>query len=104
MPGIGFNYNFPAKDALQVAQFLNDHISNVVNKEPLGRFIGLGTVPLQDSELAIKELERCVTELGMAGVQIGSNFDGETLDSPKLETFWTVSFLTFYCMVLSHDK
>lgn len=90
MPGIGFNYWAPAKDALEVARFLNDHLSQVVVAEESGRFVGLGTVPLQDTELAVDEMRRCVTELGLAGVQIGTSFDGQTLDSPQLEPFWTV--------------
>jgi aminocarboxymuconate-semialdehyde decarboxylase len=60
----------------------------VVRNEPK-RFVGLGTVPLQDSQLAITELERCVTELGMAGVQIGSHVAGYSLDDARLELFWT---------------
>ena len=52
VPGIGFNYNVPATDALIVAQFLNDHIAEIVKSYPT-RFVGLGTVPLQDTTLAI---------------------------------------------------
>lgn len=103
VPGIGFNYGAPAEDALTVARFLNDHTSQVVRAEPAGRFIGtadfasavtvqgLGTVPLQAPNLAIAELERCVLELGLAGVQIGSHFLDQGLDSPDLEPFWSVS-------------
>ncbi|PJF19667.1 Aminocarboxymuconate-semialdehyde decarboxylase [Paramicrosporidium saccamoebae] len=88
VPGIGFNYGAPSQDALRVAQFLNDHIGQVIKSEPK-RFVGLGTIPLQDSDLAIIELKRCVTELGMAGVQIGSHVDGRSLDDSSLEKFWT---------------
>ena len=90
VPGIGFNYGAPATHALRVAQFLNDHLSRVVREEPSGRFVGLGTVPLQDTVLATVELRRCVQELGLCGVQIGTSFDGQSLDSPRLEAFWQV--------------
>jgi aminocarboxymuconate-semialdehyde decarboxylase len=88
VPGIGFNYKFPAADALVVAQFLNDHLSDVVKKNP-SRFLGLGTVPLQDVALAITEMKRCVLDLGMVGVQIGSSFNGRNLEDPILDPFWT---------------
>ena len=43
------------------------------------RFIGIGTVPLQDVDLAIKEMERCVKELKMPGIEIGTNVNGKNL-------------------------
>jgi aminocarboxymuconate-semialdehyde decarboxylase len=88
VPGIGFNYKVPAADALIVAQFLNDHLSGVVKGNPT-RFQGLGTVPMQDPNLAIIEMRRCVKELGMVGVQIGSHVNGRNLESPELDAFWT---------------
>lgn len=90
VPGIGFNYKAPAKDALRVAQFLNDHLSGTVRGEYAHRFVGLGTVPLQDCEMAIMELRRCINELGLLGVQLGSHFNGHSLDAEHLEPFWTV--------------
>ena len=41
------------------AQFLNDHIAETVQANPKS-FIGLGTVPLQDPQLASREAERCM--------------------------------------------
>lgn len=60
----------------------------MIKEGPPGRFLGLGTVPLQDTLLAIQELRRCVVELDLAGVQIGSHVDGVSLDAAQLETFW----------------
>ena len=91
MPGIGFNYKSPANDALLVARFLNDHISGIIKGKLGHRFIGLGTVPLQDPPSATEELRRCVLELGFHGVQIGSHVNGHSLDDARLESFWTVS-------------
>ncbi len=78
-----FNYWAKAKDTYDLSQILNEHIAGIVNKYPK-RFIGLGTLPMQDSKLAIKELERCVNELGMAGVQIGSHINDWNLNAPEL--------------------
>jgi aminocarboxymuconate-semialdehyde decarboxylase len=82
-----FSYWAKPLDALSVSEFLNDHIAGIVAKYP-DRFIGLGTIPMQEPKLAIKELERCIKELGMAGVQIGSNVNQKNLGEPEfLEVF-----------------
>ena len=78
-----FSYWAKQKDALDLAIILNDHIAGVVNDYP-DRFIGLGTIPMQAPKLAIKELERCVTDLGLAGVQIGSHVNDWNLDAPEI--------------------
>ncbi|HET9233712.1 MAG TPA: amidohydrolase family protein, partial [Candidatus Eisenbacteria bacterium] len=66
-----FSYGAQPLHALDLARCLNDHIAGVVRERP-DRFIGLGTVPLQDPDLAVRELERCVADLGMAGIEIGT--------------------------------
>lgn len=78
-----FSYWAKPDDALDLSKILNDHIAGVVNNYP-DRFIGLGTIPMQSPDLAIKEMERCVKELGLAGVQIGSHVNDWNLDEPAL--------------------
>lgn len=78
-----FSYWAKPADALDLSKLLNDHIAEVVAAQP-ARFVGLGTVPMQDAGLAIRELERCVRELGLAGIEIGTNVDGRNLDDPAL--------------------
>lgn len=85
-----FSYWAPAQDCLEWSRFLNDELATVVASHP-GRFIGLGTVPMQDTELAIQELRRCVQDLKMPGIQIGSNVNGRNLDDPALEPFWAAA-------------
>ena len=82
-----FNYWANAKDGLETSRFFNDHIAEEVNKAP-GRFIGIGTVPLQDIDLSIKEMERCIQELRMPGLEIGSNINGKNLDDPSFFPFY----------------
>ncbi len=77
-----FSYWTPPDDGLYISRFLNEHVAEVVRAHPQ-RFIGLGSLPMQAPELAVKELERCVKELGLAGVQIGSHVNGKNLDSPE---------------------
>jgi aminocarboxymuconate-semialdehyde decarboxylase len=69
-------------DALALSEFLNDHIARIVQQYPK-RFVGLGTIPLQAPDLAIKELERCM-KIGLAGVQIGSHVNDWNLNDPAL--------------------
>jgi len=78
-----FSYWAEPETALGLARRLNDHIAGVVAARP-SRFVGLGTIPMQSPDLAIRELERCVRELGLAGVQIGTNVNGANLDVPEL--------------------
>lgn len=74
-----FSYWAQPKDAHDVARFLNDDLAAGVDRFP-HRFIGLGTIPMQDIELAIKELERCMKELHLHGVQIGTNVKDANLN------------------------
>ena len=90
-----FSYWAKPSDGLDLSRRLNDHIAEVVRAHP-ARFAGLGTIPLQDPELATGELERCVRELGLRGVQIGSHIDANThwpndqrnLDDRSLDPVW----------------
>ena len=68
-----FSYWAKPKDALDLCRILNDHIAEVVRANPK-RFAGLGTIPLQDVDLAAQELSRCVRELGLRGVEVGMLF------------------------------
>lgn len=78
-----FNYWAKAADTADLAQILNDHIAGVVCAHPK-RFVGLGTLPMQDTGLAVRELERCHGNLGLAGVQIGSHVNGWNLDDSRI--------------------
>lgn len=77
-----FSYWAKAQDTLDLAMFLNDHIAGITQRWPK-RFVGLGTLPMQEPDLAIKELERC-KRIGMVGVQIGTHIHGTNLGEPQL--------------------
>lgn len=69
---------------LQLAREVNDSIAGFVAAHT-DRFVGLGTVPLQDPKLAVRELERCVRKLGFRGLEIGTNVNGMDLADPRLK-------------------
>ncbi len=81
-----FSYWAKPHDGLELSKFLNDGIAEIVQKFPK-KFIGLGTVPLQDTNLAIKEMERC-RQIGLIGVQIGTNVNQLNLGEPQFFEFF----------------
>jgi aminocarboxymuconate-semialdehyde decarboxylase len=70
-----------------VSRLINDDLASAIDENP-DRFVGLGTVPLQNTEMAINELDRCVNELGFKGIEINSQISGEELSAPRLAPFW----------------
>lgn len=82
-----FYYWAKPADGLETSRYFNDYIAEVVHRHP-SRFIGIGTVPLQDPELAIGEMLRCMQELGMAGIEIGSHVNDWNLSAPELFPFF----------------
>jgi aminocarboxymuconate-semialdehyde decarboxylase len=81
-----FSYWARAAHTAEISKFLNDQLSETVAKFPK-KFIGLGTVPLQDTDLAIQELERC-RSIGLVGVQIGTNVNQLNLGEPQFFDFF----------------
>jgi aminocarboxymuconate-semialdehyde decarboxylase len=87
-PYVGFyNYHLDAKIALATSRATNDEISSMTKTWPK-RFAGLGTLPMQDVRAAITELERCMTQIGLKGVEINDHVNGRTLEEPEFRPFW----------------
>lgn len=76
-----FSYWAKPADGLSISKFLNDHIAKLVAKYPRN-YVGLGTLPMQDTELAIGELIRC-KKIGLHGIQLGSNINDENLNEAR---------------------
>lgn len=74
-----FNYWTPAEHGYDIARFLNDHLAQVVAQNPK-RFVGLGTLPMQDTQMAILEMERGMKHLGLRGFEIGTHINEKNLD------------------------
>ena len=83
-----YGYWAPPKVAAESARLQNDHLAEACAAMP-DRFAPFGaTVPLQDVDLAIAELDRVVDQLGFLGLQIGGTIDGHNLDEPRFRPFW----------------
>lgn len=80
----------------------NEAIAGLVARHP-DRFLGIGTVALQDPKRAADELDRAVTKLGLRGIQIGSHVEGRNLDDPALEPVWA-SAAALDAFILVHPQ
>eukprot|EP00126_Sphaerothecum_destruens_P008750 Sdes_comp20331_c0_seq1m14037 len=85
-----FSYWAKPEDTLDLSRYLNDHIAQMVAENPT-RFVGLGTLPMQAPDLAVKELKRCIQDLGLAGVQIGSHVNEWNLDAQELRPIFAAA-------------
>src|SRR3569833_1222172 len=80
-----FAYDRPAEHALECAKIFNDAALELCERGR-GRMKALCQVPLQDVDLACRELDRCM-KAGHLGVQIGNHVGPKNLDDPGIETF-----------------
>ena len=84
------SYWLPADDARVLIRYLNDQIATMVHAVPQ-RFIGLGAVPLQDMEMALRELEYVKGTLGFAGVEIATHVNGVSIGDARFEPFFALA-------------
>jgi len=86
-PPYAFFYELPASEGELASMIQNDGLARVVQTHPR-HLAGLGTLPMQDVNLAVKELTRLMKELNLSGVELASNVNGEDLGSEKYRPFW----------------
>lgn len=82
-------YFATGSEAQEIARHCNDYLASVVHQYP-DRFRAMASIPLTAETIddAVRELVRCVEELGMVGFIIGSNINGAPLDDPRLDPFY----------------
>lgn len=73
-----------AKDIVRVQ---NEHVAATCATLP-ERFVGLGTIALQHSELSVEQLVHAVKTLGLKGVEISTAVNGLDLADARFEKFW----------------
>ncbi len=69
------------------SQLINDEIAEVVSAHP-DRFVGLGTLPMQDPQMALSELDRVVKDLDFRGIELSTNVNGEELSNKKFDSIF----------------
>ena len=80
-------YAWKGDAAVSMARAVNDATARLCRAHP-DRFFGLASLPLDDVEASLVELERATAELGMKGVMIGSNIDGLAVNDARFEPVW----------------
>jgi aminocarboxymuconate-semialdehyde decarboxylase len=78
-------YELQAAEGAAWARFLNEQMLDLLREQP--RLTPMATVPLQDGDLAARELE-AIRDMGFAGVEIGTAVGERELDDPALVPFW----------------
>ena len=84
------SYWLPLEDGKALIRYLNEQIAEMVALAPQ-RFIGLGAVPLQDIDSALRELEFMVRNLKFSGVEIASHVDGVSIGEARFEPFFAAA-------------
>lgn len=80
-------YWLPPEICMQASEIVNNGLAEIVDNMP-DRFVAFGTIPLNDADMAVAELERGVTKLGLKGFQILTNVNGAEISDPRLDKFW----------------
>ncbi len=94
-----FNYWAEDEHGADWCEFLNNHLADVQRAHPK-RFVALGTVPMQNVDMAINEMTRCVRDLGMPGLELGSNILGKNLDDPSFFPFYEAAEELGACLLI----
>lgn len=87
-PQAGFyQYELPASTTKVIARETNDAIAAIVEQYPT-RFCGVGTLPMQQVDIAIEELRRITDSHGLKGAVISDHVAGATYEEPQFDPFW----------------
>jgi aminocarboxymuconate-semialdehyde decarboxylase len=84
------SYWLPLEDGKALIRYLNEQIGEMIALAP-DRFIGLGAVPLQDVDSAIRELEFAMGSLKFRGVEIASHVNGVSIGDARFEPFFSAA-------------
>ena len=82
--------SLPADEGVYWAKRINDAYAEAVRDHP-GRFYALAALPYQAPDEAAKELERCYKDLGVKGIQMFSNVNGEPLFLDKFDPIFALA-------------
>jgi 2,3-dihydroxybenzoate decarboxylase len=84
----GLQVDIDATTARDRARSANDFLAQVISAHPT-RFRGFAALPLQDMDAAVRELDRCVSELGFCGALVNDHLQGNYLDEPQYDPLWS---------------
>lgn len=81
-----FYYWANPETGTRIARLVNDGIAGLVKKNPQ-RFRGMATVPMQDAQAAVEELERVVSVHDFRAVEVGTSIEGRQLTDEEFRPF-----------------
>ena len=84
------SYWLPLADARVLIRYLNEQIAEMIALAP-ERFAGLGAVPLQETDSAIRELEFLMKDLKFSGAEIASHVNGVSIGDARFEPFFAAA-------------
>ncbi len=82
-----YQYHQEPEVTEQIAREANEEIAGMVRDHPQ-RFMGLGTLPMQDPKRAVAEMTRGMVELGLTGFMVDDHVNGLTYDNPIFDPVW----------------
>jgi aminocarboxymuconate-semialdehyde decarboxylase len=82
-----YQYDREPETTARIAAECNEEVAEMVRDHP-DRFMGLGTLPMQDIELAKAEMARAIEELGLIGFMINDHVNNLTYDHEVFDEFW----------------
>jgi len=85
-----YQYHQDPDVTADIAAECNDEVGEMVRDYP-GRFMGLGTLPMQDPRRAVAEAERAIRQLGLKGFMIDDHVNNLTYDRPVFDAFWAAA-------------
>lgn len=80
-------YSLDPAEGLRLERLNNDYMAELVSRAP-DRLVGIGSIPLQDTQAAIAEMERAVLDLKLKGLVVASRVNEMELGDPALRPFW----------------
>jgi len=84
----------PVDEGVEWARKINNYFAEVCNTYP-GRFYAYATLPYQDVDQALQELDRAYHDLGVKGIAMLSNVNFKPISSPE--------FLPIYAKAEEYD-
>jgi aminocarboxymuconate-semialdehyde decarboxylase len=85
-----YQYDRDPKQTAAIAADANEEIAEMVRDHP-DRFMGIGTLPMQDSERSLAEMSRAMGELGLVGFMIDDHVNGHTYDEESFDEFFAAA-------------
>ena len=80
-------YALPGDVAAELHLVHNDGMLRTVHENP-GRLLAIPSLPMQDPQRSVAEIERLAPDPSVVAVGIGTNIDGVDLDDPRFEPVW----------------